>query len=121
MLDVFIILGTILALIFLFAGRKFFSGWAYFISAILFLTIGMGIFVTGYQTFDNSPITITKDSSIITTITFELTTTNPILEGTPDQQIVFVIAIFYTVLTLILIFLAIEQNIKNKAAKDEEE
>ena len=121
MLDIFIIMGVILALFFLVVGKKMFSGWAYFIAAILFLVIGMGLFVTGYQTSDNAPITITETTSTITTITFELTTTNPVLEGTPDEQIVFVFAIFFITLTLILIFLAIQQNMANKAAKETEE
>ena len=119
-LDIFIIFGTILALIFLFAGKKLFSGWAYFLAAFLFLVIGMGIFVTGYQTYDNAPITITETTSTVSIISFELLTTNPVLEGTPDQQIVFVFAIFYIVLTLILVFMSIEQSMANKAAKETE-
>lgn len=119
MLDTFIILGSVLAIIFLFAGKKWLSGWAYFIAAILFLTVGMGLFVTGYQTFDNAPITISDANSTSTIITFELLTTNPVLDGTPNEQIVFVIAIFYITLTLILVFLAIDQRTKNKAAKED--
>ncbi len=119
MLDVFIVFGTFLALFFFIVGIKFLSGWAHFISAVIFLTVGTGIFTTGWQTQDNATITITDISSTVTEVTYGTTTFNPILDGTPVQQIVYVFAIFFITLSLVLIFLAIQQRTRNKDAKED--
>lgn len=118
MLDVFIVFGTFLALFFFLVGAKFLSGWAYFISAVTFLVMGTGIFTTGWQTQDNATITITDISSSVTEVTYGTTTFNPVLDGTPVEQIVYLFALFFITLSLILIFLAIQQRTRNKDAKE---
>lgn len=118
MLDVFIIIGSFLAILFFLVGKRWHSGWAHFIAAVLFLTMGAGIFTTGWETQENALITITEISSTVTEVSFGTTTFNPILDGTPVQQIVYTIAIFYMTLGLILIFLAIDERNKNKDSKE---
>lgn len=119
MLDVFIFFGTILALVFFGIGKRLTSGWGIFIASVLFLVIGMGIFVSGWETQDKAPITITKISGNVQEITFGTTTFNPIIDGTPVEQIVNAIAIFYVGLGLILTFLALQETMKNRDAKIE--
>lgn len=117
MLDVFIFIGTFLALFFVIVGQKWFSGWAFFISAVLFLVIGMGVFVTGWETQSKSPILIQDINASAQQITFEVNRFAPDLGGDPVSQLVYTIAVFYIGLSLVFIFLAIQQGTKNRDAK----
>ncbi len=81
--------------------------------------MGTGIFTTGWQTQDNATITITDITSSVTEVTYGTTTFNPILDGTPVQQIVYLFAIFFITLSLVLIFLAVQQRTRNKDAKED--
>lgn len=119
MLDIFIIFGTILALLFGLYGLSKNLGWPTVIGAILFLVIGMGIFVTGWETYLGGNVTITSDGDT-DTVSYSPQVFNPVLEGNPNEQVVYSVAIFYLGLALIGVFLAIREALENRLAQKSE-
>ena len=117
MLDIFFFIGTILAFLFVLIGAKTYSAWGYFIALILFITMGIGLLTTGYDTYDNGAILISDLNSSATQVTFQTLTYTADLSGNASSQIVYVIGLFYIVLGLIFSFLAIKQAADNKSAK----
>jgi len=117
MMDMFFYIGTLLGFIFFIIGQKLFSAWGFFIALILFITIGIGLLSTGWETYDDSPILIGDINSTATQITFQTTTYEADLSGTAENQIVYVIGLFWIILGLVFTFLAMKTAASNKAAQ----
>ena len=117
MLDMFFIIGTILGFIFLIIGQKWKIGWGFLIALILFIAMGIGLLSTGLETYDNAPILMQDLNETATQITFSTTTTLADLSGAAENQIVYIIGLFYIVLGLVFAFLAIKTATDNKAAR----
>jgi len=117
MLDIFFFIGTILAFVFVIIGQKTYSAWGYFIALILFITMGIGLLTTGYETYDNGNILISDINSTATQITFSTITYTADLAGNAVSQIVYILGTFYIVLGLIFAFLAIKTAADNRAAQ----
>ena len=113
----FFYIGTLLGFIFFIIGQKLFSAWGFFIALILFITIGIGLLSTGWETYDDSPILIGDINSTATQITFQTTTYEADLSGTAENQIVYVIGLFWIILGLVFTFLAMKTAASNKAAQ----
>lgn len=113
----FFYIGTILGFIFFIIGQKLFSAWGFFIALVLFITIGIGLISTGWETYDNSPILIDDLNATTTQITFQTTTHLADLGGTTANQIVYIIGTFYIVLGLVFTFLAMRTAADNKDAQ----
>jgi len=58
MLDIFIWLGIILGLFFLLLGKHWMHEWPFYLSAGIFLIVGSGILLTGWETFDQGEFII---------------------------------------------------------------
>ena len=117
MLDMFFYIGTILGFIFFIIGQKLFSAWGFFIAVVLFITIGIGLVSTGWETYDNSPILIEDINSTATQINFQTTTYDANISGNASNQMVYVIGHFWIVLGLVFTFLAMKTAASNKAAQ----
>lgn len=117
MLDLFFIIGTILAAAFVLYAQANFSAWGFFIALILFITMGIGLLETGYQTQDNARILIEDLNATATQITFGTTTHNADLSGTAEEQVVFVIGTFYIILGIVFAFLAMQTATENRSAR----
>ena len=72
---------------------------------------------TGWETYDDSPILIGDINSTATQITFQTTTYEADLSGTAENQIVYVIGLFWIILGLVFTFLAMKTAASNKAAQ----
>ncbi len=117
MLDIFFIIGTILAGAFVIYAQANFSAWGYFIALILFITMGIGLIETGWETQDSAEILIEDLNSTTTRITFGTTTFESDINGSAVNQIVFIIGTFYIILGAVFLFLAMKTAASNRAAK----
>ena len=117
MLDLFFIIGTILAFIFVLYSQANFSAWGYFIALILFMTIGIGLIETGYETQDKAEILIEDVNATATRVTFGTTTHDADLGGSAAEQIVYIIGSFYILLGLVFAFVAMQTATDNRSAR----
>lgn len=117
MLDLFFIIGTVLAGVFVLYAQANYSAWGYFIALILFITMGIGLLETGYETQDKATILIQDINSTATQITFGTTIHEADLEGTAAEQIVYILGTFYIILGAVFLFLAMKTAAVNRDAR----
>ncbi|MBR9701815.1 hypothetical protein GOV13_02745 [Candidatus Pacearchaeota archaeon] len=129
MLDVFIILGLILGIFFLLLGKQWMHEWPFYLSAGIFLIIGAGILLTGWETFDlgNSFIiseVVTGTSGCVDTVDgfCELIQTQiKLFPATLEENpLLLLLGTIFVAFGLVFVFLGLEEAGRNKAAREME-
>ena len=112
MLDIFIVPGIILALFLAVLGRNWKHEWPYYFAAGLFLIIGTGILMTGWETFQDGNIVITDTNATVTTVEFQKKIFPATIE---DNPILVLEGTVFTGLGLVFVFLGLAESRRNKA------
>lgn len=117
MLDIFIWLGILLGIFFLLLGKQWMHEWPFYLSAGIFLILGSGILLTGWETQENSDIIIQDINATAQRVTFTVQQFPATIE---DNPILFLLGNVFVGFGLVFVFLGLGEAGRNKAVKDEE-
>ena len=121
MLDIFIWLGILLGIFFLLLGKHWMHEWPYYVSAGIFLILGSGILLTGWETQENSDIIIQPAPDInvgAERITFTVKLFPATLEENP---LLLLLGTLFVGFGLIFVFMGMEESGRNRAVREREE
>lgn len=117
MLDFVVYLSIFFAIFLFVIAFKNQSDRAYFVTAVVFVIIGIGLFTSGWQTYDVPNYTITDVNADVTSITATPYQIIANIAGTGEQQMVFVLATFFVLVSLGCTGVGLNERRKNKFAE----
>ncbi|KKL58899.1 hypothetical protein LCGC14_2220700 [marine sediment metagenome] len=116
MLDIFIWLGILLGIFFLLLGKHWMHEWPFYVSAGIFLIVGSGILLTGWETQENSPIIIQDINSTAQQVTFTVQSFDATIE---DNPILVLLGTVFVGFGLVFVFMGMEESGRNRAIREE--
>jgi len=114
MLDFIVFIAIIFAIGMFIVGLNKQNDKAYFVSAAIFVVLGIALFTSGWQTYDVPNYTITDVNADIVTITatpFQITAN---IAGSGEEQIIFALASFFVLIGLVSMVVGYGERRKNK-------
>ncbi len=115
MLDIFIYLSLILGIFFLLLGKHWMHEWPYYVSAGVFLILGSGILLTGWETQENSDIIIQDINTTAQRVTF---TVQSFPATIADNPILVLLGTVFVGFGLVFVFLGMEEAGQNRVVRE---